>query len=411
MSYMENITDKQITELLEKVRILKEKSDSNPDVILEKYNFFSFLGLSHDECVFSMMIANLLKVNAAHGFGTVFLESFIKKLSIENIPANLNFSKSKVTVEKDIGPRNDSEKEGGRIDIFIEIPDNNGKDWAFIIENKIYAEDQNLQLRRYKNYADKEYPGRNFIIYLTLNGKDPLQESVDISDADLEKNPDLQYWIQISYKDFIKKWLEDCVKKIDNQNSRVKENVNQFLGQIKKLTGQDIRKMEEEEIINLLARDDNFAIARLIYLKYEKANQKLANNLFTEIKEKISKEYTYLKLSEETKITDKNCHIDFSYEKWSDIRLRFQFEKNDLHLFKCLILGDSTDSNVKEKQKEYFSESLPKQGDPTKFSVYRHLCEGFVENIPKWHAEKKTIFEQIDKMITAINEYYSIQEV
>ncbi len=43
MSYMENITDKQITELLEKVRILKEKSDSNPDVILEKYNFFSFL--------------------------------------------------------------------------------------------------------------------------------------------------------------------------------------------------------------------------------------------------------------------------------------------------------------------------------------------------------------------------------
>ena len=324
---MENVINEQITELLEKVRVLKEKSDANPDVILEKYNFFNFLGLGHDECVFSMMIANLLKVNAAHGFGTVFLESFIKKLSIEGFPAKLNFAKAEVKIEYDIGPRNDSEKKGGRIDIFIEIPDNNGKDWAFIIENKIYAEDQNLQLRRYKNYADKKYPGRNFIIYLTLNGKDPSQESVDISDADLEKNPDLQYWIQISYKDFIKKWLEDCIKKIDNQNSRVKENVNQFLGQIKKLTGQDIRKMEEKEIINLLARDDNFAIARLIYLKYEKANQKLAKNLFTEIKEKISKEYTYLKLSEETEITDKNCHIDFSYEKWSDIRLRFQFEK------------------------------------------------------------------------------------
>ena len=247
---MENVINEQITELLEKVRVLKEKSDANPDVILEKYNFFNFLGLGHDECVFSMMIANLLKVNAAHGFGTVFLESFIKKLSIEGFPAKLNFAKAEVKIEYDIGPRNDSEKKGGRIDIFIEIPDNNGKDWAFIIENKIYAEDQNLQLRRYKNYADKKYPGRNFIIYLTLNGKDPSQESVDISDADLEKNPDLQYWIQISYKDFIKKWLEDCIKKIDNQNSRVKENVNQFLGQIKKLTGQDIRKMEEKEIIN-----------------------------------------------------------------------------------------------------------------------------------------------------------------
>lgn len=405
---MENVTNEQITELLEKVRALKEKSDANPEVILEKYNFFRFLGLAHDECVFSMMIANLLKVNETHGFRTVFLESFIKKLSIEVLHANLNFNKAKVTIEKDIGPRKDSEKKGGRIDVFIEIPDDSEKYWAFIIENKIYAEDQNLQLRRYKNYADEHYPGRNFIIYLTLNGKEPSQESVDISDADLEKNPDLQYWIQISYKDFIKEWLENCIELIGNQNSRVLENVKQFLGQIKKLTGQDIRNMEEQEIIDLLAKDDNFAIARLIYLKYEKANQKLASHLFKEIKEKISKEYTYLKLSEETEISDKSCHIDFSYEKWSDIRLRFQFEKNDLSLFKCLILGDSNDSEVKEKQKEYFSESLPKQGEPTKFSVYRYLCEGFVGNIPKWHAEKKTIFEQIDKMILAINEYYGI---
>ena len=345
---------------------------------------------------------------AAHGFGTVFLESFIKKLSIKTIPANLNFSKSKVTVEKDIGPRNDSEKEGGRIDIFIEIPDNNGKDWAFIIENKIYAEDQNLQLRRYKNYADKKYPGRNFIIYLTLNGKDPSQESVDISDADLEKNPDLQYWIQISYKDFIKKWLEDCIELIGNQNSRVLENVKQFLGQIKKLTGQD---MEEKEIIDLLAKDDNFAVARIIHQKYEKAKQKLATDLINSIKDKIEKEYPYLILTAETKISDKNCHIDYSYEKWTDVRVSFQFEKNDFGLFKCLILGDSKDSEIKDKQIKYFLEQLPGKDEHTKFSVYRYLCGGFVDNIPRWYIEKQQIFEQIDKMISAINEYYSIQEV
>jgi len=409
MSYMENITDKQITELLEKVRTLKEKSDSNPDVILEKYNFFSFLGLSYDECVFSMMIANLLKVNAAHGFGTVFLESFIKKLSIKTIPANLNFSKSKVTVEKDIGPRNDSEKEGGRIDIFIEIPDENEQYWAFIIENKIYAEDQNSQLKRYKNYANKVYPNRNFIVYLTLNGKDPSEESSNIKYKELEEHPEKQYWIQISYKDFIKEWLEDCIKTIGESNSRVKENVKQFLGQIKKLTGQDIGKMEEKEIIDLLAKDDNFAVARIIYQKYEKAKQKLAKNLFNSIKDKVAKEYPYLVLTAETKISDKNCHIDYSYEKWTDVRLSFQFEKNDFGLFKCLILGDSKDSEIKDKQIKYFLEQLPDKDEHTKFSVYRYLCEGFVENIPKWHAEKKTIFEQIDKMISAINKYYGIQ--
>ena len=376
MSYMENITDKQITELLEKVRTLKEKSDSDPDVILEKYNFFNFLGLGHDECVFSMMIANLLKVNAAHGFGAVFLESFIKKLPIESLPSNLNFNKAKVFIEKDIGPRKDSEKKGGRIDIFIEIPDENEQYWAFIIENKIYAEDQNLQLRRYKNYADKVYPNRNVIVYLTLNGKDPSEVSIDIKYKELEENPEKQY-----------------------------------LGQIKKLTGQDLGKMEEKEIIDLLAKDDNFVIARIIHKKYEKAKEKLASDLFNEIKDKVTKKYPYLVLTAKTEITDKNCHIDYSYEKWTNVRLSFQFEKNDFGLFKCLILGDSKDSEIKDKQIKYFLEQLPGKDEHTKFSVYRYLCGGVVDNKPKWHAEKKTIFEQIDKMITAINEYYSIQEV
>jgi len=405
---MENITNAQITELLEKVRTLKEKSDSNPDVILEKYNFFSFLGLGHDECVFSMMIANLLKVNAAHGFGTVFLESFIKNLSIESLPVNLNFSKARVTVEKDIGPRNDVEKTGGRIDIFIEIPDEHEQLWAFIIENKIYAEDQNLQLKRYKNYADKVYPNRNFIIYLTLNGKNPSEESIDIKYKELESIPEQQYWIQISYLDFIKDWLEECINKIGDKNSRVEENVKQFLGQIKKLTGQDIGKMEEKEIIDLLAKDDNFATTRIIYLKYEKAKQKLAKDLFDSIKDRILKEYPYLMLSAETKISDKNCHVDFSYEKWTDIRLSFQFEKNDFGLFKCLILGDSKDPETKEKQIKYFLEQLPGKDEHTKASVYRYLCGGFVENKPKWHVEKETIIKQIDKMISAINGYYGI---
>lgn len=406
---MENITNAQITELLEKVRTLKEKSDSNPDVILEKYNFFSFLGLGHDECVFSMMIANLLKVNAAHGFGTVFLESFIKNLSIESLPVNLNFSKARVTVEKDIGPRNDVEKTGGRIDIFIEIPDEHEQLWAFIIENKIYAEDQNLQLKRYKNYADKVYPNRNFIIYLTLNGKNPSEESIDIKYKELESIPEQQYWIQISYLDFIKDWLEECINKIGDKNSRVEENVKQFLGQIKKLTGQDIGKMEEKEIIDLLAKDDNFAVARIIHQKYEKAKQKLATDLINSIKDKIAKEYPYLVLTAETKISDKNCHIDYSYEKWTDVRVSFQFEKNDFGLFKCLILGDSKDSEIKDKQIKYFLEQLPGKDEHTKFSVYRYLCGGFVDNKPKWHVEKNLIFQQIDKMISAINKYYGIQ--
>ena len=228
---MEGMISEEITQvenLIDNVRILKKKSDENPILQEEKYNFFRFLGLSHDECVFSMMIANLLNVKEAHGFGAAFLKEFIQILPSKDIPNNLIFENSKVVIEKDIGPRIDKEKKGGRIDIFIEIPDSTGNNWAFIIENKIYAEDQNLQLKRYKNYADQLYPNRNFIIYLTLNGKSPSEESVDIDFKELDKNPEKQYWIQISYQDFIKKWLEKCIESIGDKNLRVRENVKQF---------------------------------------------------------------------------------------------------------------------------------------------------------------------------------------
>jgi len=57
----------------------------------------------------------------------------------------------------------------GRMDILIK--DNNNH--AIIIENKIYADDQWEQLKRYKTFAQKEYGERNYqILYLTLWGNE-----------------------------------------------------------------------------------------------------------------------------------------------------------------------------------------------------------------------------------------------
>lgn len=418
---MDNVTDKQILELIEKVRTLKEKSDADPKVILEKYNFFRFLGLDHDECIFSMMIANLLKVNAAHGFKQVFLEIFIKKLLGNATPVNFDYKKAEVSIEKDIGPRKDSEKKGGRIDIFIKIPDENGKIWAFVIENKIYAEDQNLQLRRYKNYVDKVYPDRNFIVYLTLNGKDPSEESIDIKYKELEEHPEKQYWIQISYRDFIREWLEECIDEIGDKNSRVKENVNQFLGQIKKLTGQDIGKMEEKEIIDLL--EDNLEITGVIYSYALKAKEKAARDNIEEFFKLIGNEY-----KKEIHFLNnmKNKSKFWCYkENWKNIRICFEFEENELHKLKYGLI-------VKENGKEhkYVSKDdmidiykhleekfdISKSTEPTDFYLVRFYDEewpGFyLRNLKNGKNHElidhlKTVFERLEKMALEVEENFS----
>ena len=272
---MENVTNEQITELLEKVRVLKEKSDANPDVILEKYNFFNFLGLGHDECVFSMMIANLLKVNAAHGFGTVFLESFIKKLSIEGFPAKLNFAKAEVKIEYDIGPRNDSEKKGGRIDIFIEIPDNNGKDWAFIIENKIWAGDQSGQMTRYHTFGRQTYKDGFALLYLTLDGHEPSEDS--IGELDSKKND----YRCISYRDHIIPWLQQCAQ-LAFDNPRVREVIVQYINVLQQLTNQNTREENKDALTKLLSAEANFPQAWEIAENLFATKQYLVENVLCE---------------------------------------------------------------------------------------------------------------------------------
>lgn len=62
-------------------------------------------------------------------------------------------------VEKVIGNRNEDATEGGRIDMAIAVGS-----WLLVIENKIYAQDQDRQLLRYANYAKSSRKDCNRII-------------------------------------------------------------------------------------------------------------------------------------------------------------------------------------------------------------------------------------------------------
>lgn len=99
------------------------------------FNIFNIIHLESDEVrLHSAILAELLNYRGSHGAGDAFLKAFLTSI---NLPEDY-LKQGNVFVELPIGKK--IETSGGRIDIIIE----NGQH-AVIIENKIYAGDQDKQ--------------------------------------------------------------------------------------------------------------------------------------------------------------------------------------------------------------------------------------------------------------------------
>lgn len=102
---------------------------------------------------------------------------------------------------------------------------------AIIIENKIYAEDQEKQLYRYYETLRKENYDKNsiYIFYLTLDGRDPSENSIYKLEGEKEINC-------ISYAEDISEWLKLCMKESIFDNS-LREILNQYRKIVLELSG------------------------------------------------------------------------------------------------------------------------------------------------------------------------------
>jgi len=111
----------------------------------DNFNIFSILLNPFDEVkLHSRFIFELLNPKGRHGYGTLFLEKFLEILEIELM--NLD------------GIRVFNERK--KIDILIE---NNNK--AIVIENKVWAPDQDKQLMRYYDKMEAEGKKDVWLIY------------------------------------------------------------------------------------------------------------------------------------------------------------------------------------------------------------------------------------------------------
>ena len=206
----------------------------------ENYNLFSILSIERYELKHSALIANLLDPKGSHGCGDAFLRAFFEIALKERAYPFEDCTLPDSDTEYYTGPI--AGDTGGRIDILVESKSSH---YGLIIENKIYAGDQDKQLTRYDNYGKETFGADGYLlVYLTLYGCDASKESTATKSAE-----EVGY-LRLSYAEDILRWLEQCVR-LAYDKPLVRESLNQYIQTIKQLTYQDMNQENIEKIIDL----------------------------------------------------------------------------------------------------------------------------------------------------------------
>lgn len=288
---------RNIQNLLNQVGIINKKNTEILEATGGRFNMFRLCGVNHYENTHSAILAELLNPKGTHGLKSKLLELFVNE--IEGFE-NFNSEEAKVYTEYSIP--------NGRIDIFIEDDNKN----AIIIENKVYAEDQQKQLKRYENYAKENKFTSYKILYLNLWGSEASEQSGEGVD-----------YQSISYKENIINWLENCVF-ASARYPMVRETLAQYINHLKQLTNQDMDTNNKKEVTELLISNiENLKVAKNIYDNYEAMFDELVKKYFNPKMEAFAKEkglnFTYNKCSEtyiRFWLEDEKwkCQIEFTYE-------------------------------------------------------------------------------------------------
>lgn len=267
----------------------------------ENYNLFSILSIERYELKHSALIANLLDPKGSHGCGDAFLRAFFEiALKGTAYPFESSTPPNSYT-EYYTGPI--AGDTGGRIDILVE-----SSHYGLIIENKIYAGDQDKQLTRYDNYGKETFGADGYLlVYLTLYGYDASKEST------ATKSAEKVGYLRLSYAEDILCWLEQCARLADNK-PLVRESLNQYIRTIKQLTYQDMNRENIEEIIDL-AVDHPEVVATLSSKRDAIAQGIRKKYIFDELK-KYADQKGWLYDDSESSYNEEEPKIRFRKEGW-----------------------------------------------------------------------------------------------
>jgi len=229
-----SITVKELTKQLHEFTDVRNQQKQRG---LNDFNLITTTLKYHDEVrVHSRIIGSLLDINGNHYQNTLFLDKFINTIGIVNYRTN----KSEVFLEYE------------NIDLYLTDGINH-----IIIENKIWAKDQEKQIKRYIDAIrdkKKDINSNNlYVIYLSPDRKEPTKYSLDtysINNGYIvnKENKNISKFININYKDKILDWLYDCKYEIQNITN-LNESIKQYI---------DVVKMVTNEYKSLVSPYENF---------------------------------------------------------------------------------------------------------------------------------------------------------
>ena len=244
----DEMTDK-ISNVLQQVRLLKDKYNELSAATGEDFNIFSILRIKHKEVItHTPILAELLNPHGSHHQGAAFLKLFLK-ICIEE---------QEYTNPKTFRVRSEEPTEQGQFDIILQKEN----EACIVIENKIGAKDQISQLNRYYQDAIAKGFSANQIklIYLTLDGSPPKEKSliaVNGQGSDLS----MDRVILRSYRTHIISWLEECMKLQELQRiSPIREILFQYRDLLNELTQQPTNRRYSMELKDILVRDENYEL-------------------------------------------------------------------------------------------------------------------------------------------------------
>lgn len=317
----------------------------------EMFNIFEILKVETDETrAHSAFLAALLNPKGKHGAGDRFLRAFIDTMDCLK-DFEFDTQDAKVEIEYPIGNKNEDATEGGRIDILITSTDGSK---AVIIENKIYAGDQEKQLVRYANYAKKVY--RDYrLLYLNLFGSEASEYSVkDESDKTLQTGED---YFQIGYNKEIIDWLDACIADAARL-PLVRESIIQYQNLIKKLTNQNMGIEYSEQVLNAMLDKNNMDAVAAIAAQLENWRARIIKKLMDDLqKYAIGKgfEFQSTMLNEDGSL--KYGHNQINLSKWNTTSITIENDKGN---FRDLCIGVCCKTNIDIDQQAVFGNQTTK---------------------------------------------------
>ena len=322
------------------------------------FNIFDALDISYKENYHSAFIAYLLNQNAEH-FQSVFAQKFIDKIRKDfidstKIPKNsLEVSNLEVKTEA----VTDKEKKNRRMDILLSFADS----VYFIIENKIYAKDQNAQLYDYVENAHKKIGSKlseaeraNRIVFIYLHPEaDALPSELSLAKRSKarkkiwsikdkficdEKGVRKAYFYKIDYV-WIKEWLQSCLKDLRKKANSSDENglnkivfgINQYLDILSWYINCEFE--EENAVKDFILSDSKNTQMALALLRSEENDelQEVVEQNWDSVCEEVIKRFTKnlskkkIKVANETLSCEAWDENGWIFNDGKDSSLRFYF--------------------------------------------------------------------------------------